>query len=143
MKSHLKNSNERTRSHRKLRYELTARTEEQIQTHKHKLNGRKRSESHESEKVQIVSHQTFTNTRLAKGAQRVPRLVLNWPFLVSSYVLDVTAFLTFGISNRICVTVCMQDKFEPTSVGKNPWILLSECPINVRPCVQGIRLGCH
>ena len=42
------------------------------------------------------------------------------------------------IFRQLCVTVCMQDKFEPTSIGKNPWILLSECPNKVRPCVQGI-----
>ncbi|PIO37558.1 hypothetical protein AB205_0079200 [Aquarana catesbeiana] len=52
--------------------------------------------------------------------------------------------LEFPINDRIfrqlCVTVCMQDKFEPTSVGKNPWILLSECPNKVRTksCVRGI-----
>ncbi|PIO06885.1 hypothetical protein AB205_0059960 [Aquarana catesbeiana] len=45
------------------------------------------------------------------------------------------------IFRQLCVTVCMQDKFEPTSVGKNPRILLSECPINVRPCVRGISVG--
>ncbi|PIO13642.1 hypothetical protein AB205_0134630, partial [Aquarana catesbeiana] len=50
-------------------------------------------------------------------------------FLSSSYVLYVTAFLTFGISDKICVTVCMQDKFEPTSVGKKTWMLLLENPI--------------
>ncbi|PIO31751.1 hypothetical protein AB205_0095070 [Aquarana catesbeiana] len=33
----------------------------------------------------------------------------------------------------------MQGKFEPTSVRKNPRILLPECLINVRPCVRGIR----
>ena len=29
-------------------------------------------------------------------------------------VLYVTAFLTFEISDNICVTVCMQHTFEPT-----------------------------
>ena len=37
---------------------------------------------------------------------------LNFSQLV--VVLYVTVFLTFGISNNICVTVCMQDKFEGT-----------------------------
>ena len=50
-------------------------------------------------------------------------MVLNFPFIVPSYVLYVTAFLVIGISDNICATVCMQDKFEPTSV------LLSECLI--------------
>ncbi|PIO36887.1 hypothetical protein AB205_0138190 [Aquarana catesbeiana] len=65
----------------------------------------------------------------ARNRVEEPHWLLNFIFLGSSYVLYVTAFLPFGISNKICVTVCMQDKFEPTSVGKNPWILLSENPI--------------
>ncbi|PIN93181.1 hypothetical protein AB205_0035040 [Aquarana catesbeiana] len=44
------------------------------------------------------------------------------------------------IFRQLCVTVCMQGKFGPTFVGKNPWILLSECPNNVRPCVRGIKI---
>ncbi|PIO28637.1 hypothetical protein AB205_0028820, partial [Aquarana catesbeiana] len=44
---------------------------------------------------------------------------------------------------QLCATVCRQNKFEPTSVGKNPSILLSECPNKVRPCVRGIRVVSH
>ena len=44
-------------------------------------------------------------------------------------VLYMIVFLTFGIFDNICVTVCMQDKFERTSIGNVSTVLLSECPI--------------
>ena len=62
--------------------------------------------------------------KLAEGAQRVAHLVLTISLTVLSYVLYVTAFLENGISDNICATVCMQDKFEPTSVGKKYTVLL-------------------
>ncbi|PIO31179.1 hypothetical protein AB205_0046460 [Aquarana catesbeiana] len=65
----------------------------------------------------------------ARNQAEDPHWLLNFIFFSSSYVLYVTAFLTFGIYDQLCVTVCMQDKFEPTSVGKKAWILLSECAI--------------
>ena len=39
--------------------------------------------------------------------------IIELHFSLLVVVLYVTAFLTFGISDNICVTVCMQDKFEP------------------------------
>ncbi|PIO26393.1 hypothetical protein AB205_0155630 [Aquarana catesbeiana] len=71
----------------------------------------------------------FQQVMLFEPYAAYTRLLINSDSFSDGVLLKRTCIHTFGITDKICVTVCMQDKFESTSVGKNPWILLSECPI--------------
>ena len=57
---------------------------------------------------------THKKTIHAQNQAEEPNCLLNFIDLSTFYILYVTLFLTVRISDKICVTVCMQNKFEPT-----------------------------